>query len=375
MAEPATGTALRVLLIDDDRALGPYHAALLRETGLAVDILMHPHGTMHALQTSDPDLIILDLHMPDMSGTEVATLIRTQHHFDDIPIILISSDENKDLIARAIQCGFAGFYKKPLDPQLFPATAMSLARGAHNLKQARHALGQALAEVQEQRSIAEKASQAKSDFLSSMSHELRTPMNAVIGFSQLLQLDDKLTSQQRMHAGEHLMQLINDVLDLAKIEAGALEVTQDTLHLDELISECLNMIEPIARKTGIRLNQYIASGALVSADRIRTKQVLINLLSNAVKYNKPAGHVTVAVTYKNSCTRISVTDSGAGISKDQQKNLFKPFARLGAEKTAVEGTGIGLVISQHIATRMNGKIGCISDSGNGATFWLDLPKA
>ncbi len=226
----------------------------------------------------------------------------------------------------------------------------------------------------------DKANLAKSEFLARMSHELRTPLNAILGFTQLLDLDPLLSSKSKEfsleihNAGHHLLSLINDVLDLAKIEAGRINIELKMIKLKDIISECSSLIIPLAQQSDIKL-QYDDDfeDVLIEVDPTRLTEVLLNLLSNAVKYNSDEGTITLKTEFKdNNQLRISVTDTGAGLSKTQQQKLFKPFERLGADNTQIEGTGMGLVISKHIIEMMNGKIGVDSITDQGSTFWVEL---
>jgi PAS domain S-box-containing protein len=227
---------------------------------------------------------------------------------------------------------------------------------------------------------AESASQAKSTFLSSMSHELRTPMNAIIGFAQLAETDDTLSLDQRdnieeiLKAGQHLLELINQVLDLAKIESGGLNLRIEAVPCTTLFKECLSLMQAIADQRGIHLSGQTKAYLAVRADRMRLKQALINLLSNAVKYNHAQGEVRLeAKPVSDSRLRLSVADTGPGIPAAQLAKLFQPFQRLGAEHSPVEGTGIGLSISKHLIEAMGGSIGVESTSGVGSAFWIELP--
>ena len=238
---------------------------------------------------------------------------------------------------------------------------------------------------------AERANRAKSDFLSRMSHELRTPLNAVLGFAQLLESDaeDPLSLLQHarvlelLRGGRHLLALINEVLDLSRIEAGALHLQLVPVSLGGLVGECLRMIHPMAEERGITLHVLPPRGAAeegsdaVLADPTRLKQVLLNLLSNAVKYNRDGGRVQLSwrAAEAGGAVRIEVLDSGPGLSPPQQERLFQAFERLDAEGSAIEGAGIGLALSKWLVNLMRGEIGVDSAPGCGSTFWVQLESA
>lgn|GEM_PF-507827 len=252
------------------------------------------------------------------------------------------------------------------------------------------------------REAVEASSRAKTDFLSRMSHELRTPLNAVIGFAQLLRMDTSrpLSAEQIERvkhvetAGEHLLALVNDVLDLARIESGEMAVTQEAVSVAAIVEEAANMVSPLVSDAGIEI--FLASGGRaaprrpasligepplaesdvwVHADRVRLRQILVNLLSNAVKYNRPGGSVTLSWRALQGRCEVSVTDTGQGIPAQQLSNLFEPFNRLGAEDSKVEGTGIGLVLSRQLAEMMGGELQIASVFGEGTTALLTLKTA
>jgi signal transduction histidine kinase/CheY-like chemotaxis protein len=231
------------------------------------------------------------------------------------------------------------------------------------------------------RAVADKANRAKSEFLSSMSHELRTPLNAVLGFAQLLASDKPppTPSQVRsidqiLKGGWYLLKLINEILDLAMIESGKVTMSQESMGLSDVLKDCEAMVGPQAQKRGIALRfTRMARPFFVHADRTRVKQVMINLLSNAIKYNREGGSVTVTCGQgSEGMVRISVADTGAGLSGEQVEHLFEPFNRLGQEEGGEEGTGIGLVVTKQLVELMHGSIGIDSEVGVGTTFWVEL---
>ncbi|MGC2856383.1 PAS domain S-box protein [Novispirillum sp. DQ9] len=234
------------------------------------------------------------------------------------------------------------------------------------------------------RQDADAANSAKSEFLSSMSHELRTPLNAILGFAQLLEGDTKpaLSERQLDHVrhirkgGTHLLNLINEVLDLARIEAGKMTLSLESFVPDGVLDECLSIAATLAEGRRLRVIDG-RSGDLpaVTADYTRLKQVLLNLLSNAVKYNREGGMVTVSAMPVDSVLRIAVSDTGYGIPGDRLGEIFEPFNRLGAEATEVEGTGIGLTLTRTLIEGMGGAIGVTSTPAIGSTFWVDIPMS
>lgn len=227
---------------------------------------------------------------------------------------------------------------------------------------------------------AERANLAKSQFLSSMSHELRTPMNAVLGFAQLIEMDASLPEEHKsataeiLKAGKHLLELINELLNLAKIESGNIELSIGPVTFSAVANECLTLVRPLADAQNIRIESADFSDIVLRADPMRLKQVLINLLSNAVKFNHPNGAVKLHFTNSNNLIRIMVSDTGSGIAHARMGELFQPFNRLGAEGGNIQGSGIGLTISQHLIELMGGKIGVESSQGTGSTFWIELPQ-
>ncbi len=236
--------------------------------------------------------------------------------------------------------------------------------------------------MERERRAAEQANRSKSDFISRMNHELRTPMNAILGFGQLLEADENLTEEQRenvehiLKAGRHLLQLINEILDIARIEAGRMEVTLEPVDIGEMIRDVAALMMPLAANRSISIEVDDGCSGWVQADLQRLRQVILNLASNGIKYNREGGTLTFSVARpRASTTRIVVTDTGHGIPKERFGDVFAPFERLGAEKTSVEGSGIGLALCKKLIEAMDGELAFDSVVGEGSSFWVELPSA
>lgn len=245
------------------------------------------------------------------------------------------------------------------------------------------------AETKTQKALsdAEAANKSKSEFLASMSHELRTPLNAVLGFAQMMQYDPKnpLSSEQAVHVesilegGNHLLELVNEILDLARIEANQLDLSLSEVSANEIAANCVNLVTPLGQERDINIIDKFSGGPneLLFTDPIRLKQALINLLSNAIKFNNDGGTVTVVGTEADyGFLRISIIDTGIGIANEDQGSVFNIFHRLGSDPmVATEGTGIGLTVTKLLVERMAGRVGFESEEGVGSTFWIELPLA
>ncbi len=252
--------------------------------------------------------------------------------------------------------------------------ALQLAHG--NLEEKVAERTQALMHAKDE---AERANQLKTEFLSRVSHELRTPMNAILGFAQLLRQEqlesDQLDSvDEIMRAGKHLLYVIDDVLDLSIIETGNINLSFEDFHLRDCVDECLALVQPMAGERGIKVDVdlHSCSDMYLHMDRERLKEVVVNLLTNAIKYNHDNGHIYIQCEQRSdSRLRISIVDTGPGLTQEQQSVMFEPFNRLGAEYTNTNGTGIGLTISRRLMELMGGAVGVHSLPGNGTTFWID----
>ncbi|PCI39008.1 MAG: hypothetical protein COB46_09865 [Rhodospirillaceae bacterium] len=274
---------------------------------------------------------------------------------------------------------FAMYYDEvhsPSDDELLLIEAQAnLASLAIERKQASELILQAKDE-------AESANRAKAEFLASMSHELRTPLNAILGFAQVLELSPSqpLTEHQKIavghirNGGVHLLTLIDDVLDFARIENRGLGLEFEAVKTKVLIQDSVEMAQTLICERNISIKVECSCSGMLWADYTRLKQILLNLISNAVKYNHDGGAVTISCqTASENRQRISVSDTGLGIAKDKQDKLFLPFSRLGQERSAIQGTGIGLVVAKQFSEGMNGIIGFESVEGEGSTFWIEIP--
>jgi PAS domain S-box-containing protein len=234
--------------------------------------------------------------------------------------------------------------------------------------------------MREAKEAAERANAAKSEFMSRMSHELRTPLNSVLGFAQILEMELKSPDELEMvgyihHSGKYLLELINEVLDISRIESGHISVMIEPIVLQELEKECVELVRPQANELGVTIFSQSVYDFQVLGDQQRLKQVMLNLLSNAIKYNRPNGSVTISCDPRpSSKVRLSVSDTGPGINPDLIERLFTPFDRLDAETSGIEGTGLGLALSRGLVEAIGGTMGVESTVGSGSTFWIELPN-
>ncbi|HEX7454533.1 MAG TPA: ATP-binding protein, partial [Gallionella sp.] len=353
-------------------------------------------SNIDALITTDPSGIITDVNkqMEALTGCTRDELIGApfKNYFTDpdqaeTSIKLVLSEKkvtNYELTARArdgketvVSYNATTFYDRDRRLQ----GVFAAARDVTERKRLDQVLQEKNVELESAKSVAEKANLAKSEFLSSMSHELRSPLNAILGFAQLMESASPLPTDsqkesiaQILQAGWHLLKLIDEILDLAKVESKQVPLSREPVSLAEVMLECQTMIEPEAQQRDIKLTfPRFDIPYFVCADRIRLKQVLINLLSNAIKYNKKQGTVEVdCAESRPGRIRISIKDSGEGLPPQKLAQLFQPFNRLGQEAGGEEGTGIGLVVAKRLVELMGGIIGVESTVGVGSVFWFEL---
>lgn len=511
-------TPYRIMIVDDDRELAECYAVLLNSAGMLTRVITNPLDVLDNLAGWHPDLVLMDVYMPECSGLELASVMRQDDKYTTVPIVFLSSETDMDKQLYALDLGGDAFLTKPVDYQHMLSTVIArvkrsrwLARLKTDLENSLHKNELQRKEIEEkeerlrfsqyfanigswdldvqskvmhwsekiapllgyvsdgvdptydaflaavhpedqqqvinaietslnsniayevehrviwpdgsihwllqkgdvirdasgepvrmlgvvqdttqrkqlerdlatQKEYAVQANSAKSEFLSRMSHELRTPLNAIIGFAQLLESDEQQPLQEHqldsmneiLKASSHLLELIDEVLDLAKIEAGKIQLHIEDMPVIDVMLESYSMMIPMAESKNIQLDFNIkqCENVIVNADRTKLKQVMFNLMSNAIKYSQSEGEVSVLC---EACAprriRLKVADTGIGILKERQADLFKAFNRLGAEEGDVEGTGIGLMISKKIVEMMGGELGFQSEEGEGSVFWVEM---
>ena len=311
-----------------------------------------------------------------LRAQECIARVLTQKQVNDYELTARAADQRTTLVS----CNATPFY----DRDRMLRGVIAVARDVTERQRLDHALQETAKALEAAKVTAESANAAKSEFLSNMSHELRSPLNAILGFAQLIDSGappptpaQKDSIDQILHAGWYLLELINEILDLALIESGKLSMSLEPIALAEVLADCQSMVEPHARKSGVSLNFGTTGCAVVvRADRTRLKQVVVNLLSNAIKYNREGGKVEVRCGAGSAGrVRVSVRDTGKGLTPEKLAQLFQPFNRLGQEGGVEEGTGIGLVVSKRLVELMGGVIGVKSRVGVGSEFWVDLLAA
>lgn len=492
----------RVLVIDDEEITLAMHGAILTNAGLSVSLLSQPANALTTINQFKPEVIVLDVYMPEISGFELAAVLREKEDCCDIPILFLTSESDISSELDALRLGGDAYYTKPIEARRLVDAASNRARRYREIVQARdrlrefnyvrerehlalnrhalvsvtdihgtiidlndkvcHVSGYARHELMGQnhrvlksgqhpdsfyvdmwhtiskgetwhgeicnkrkdgrlywvestitpllndagkpyqyiairtdittikatedklidaKLQAEKANKAKSEFLANMSHELRTPLNAIVGFSQLLDTAPDLQPEYQQDAaeiskaGKHLLGLINDILELAKIESGYISISLEDINIKAIVSECVSMVMPMIMEKGLSFTSDDFGEQLVIGDRAKLRQVLLNLLSNAIKYNRHGGAVEIRLD--DSCPdtlSVGIIDTGIGIAQNKLADLFKPFSRLDAEFSEIEGTGIGLTLSKEMTEKMHGSINVSSVQGEGSQFWLSLPK-
>ena len=387
----AMHTCPHVLVVDDQITHLQALCDVLSQHGFSVSGCATGEAALAHLRDGGVDVLLTDLVMPQIDGL---ALLEAAIRLDPlIACVIMTGAGTVDSAVRAMKGGASDYIVKP-----FKAAALlpilHRAAEARQLRQQNQALEAALRErvaqlaslnvsLEAARQEAERANQAKTVFLSSMSHELRTPLNSILGFAQILASskfrkfdnDHQRFAANIVQAGRHLLALVNEVLDLAKIESGKIALQLDRVELAPLLQQACEVVAPLAQARKVTLAVPAVTIPALCADPVRLRQILVNLLSNAVKYNRAGGTVQVRCSAIEGYASIAVSDTGLGLSADQQAALFKPFDRAGREHSDIEGTGLGLVITQRLVEAMRGRITVESELGTGSTFCVELPLA
>jgi signal transduction histidine kinase len=414
-----------VLVVEDSSTQAAELRFVLEDKGFTVDVARDGQRGLSRLKERRPDVVLSDVVMPVLGGHAMCRAIKSDAEFAGIPVVLMTSLDDPGEVAEALECGADGFFRKPVRSERLVERVRTLVENAknaraggegrvvlfdrpvqvpndrfqvvrllssvldefmvlnHDLADANLALGRANEERAVALQRAERESQYKSKFLAGMSHELRTPLNAIIGFSELLEqeIGGTLTARQRQfvmnvhQSGRHLLSLVNDILDLSKIEAGRMELNREWTPVAGIIDAVHGVVQPLADKQGVTLIVDVPTN-LPDAyiDSVRTKQILYNLLSNGIKFTPKGGSVTLVGRGAGRDLELAVTDTGIGISRDDLPRLFREFEQIEPSSgSKPEGTGLGLALTLRLVEMHGGRLRVDSEVGKGSTFTVSLP--
>mgnify|MGYP003998244899 FL=1 len=398
---------VKLLLIDDDEIDRKTFKKYLKAfPGDSFSVLEFETGEagLEYCSRQKPDCMLLDYNLPDLSGLDFLSQLENA----SFPILMLTGQGDESIAVEAMKMGVQDYLIKD---NITPTYLMSAINNAirisksenerkhaeealvianskleNRVKERTYSLEEANRKLATAKEIAETANKAKSTFLSKMSHELRTPIHAILGFTQLLQLDQKnpLADYQQKNmesvysAGNHILELINEVLDISKIENGNLQLSIERVDIVPIMDNVISISQSIADEKNISLKygEISRESCFVEIDALRFKQAVLNLISNAIKYNKPNGYVIVSlIKRENGRVRIGIQDTGCGIPADKQDKIFQPFERLDKEAGEIEGTGIGLTITKQLIESMAGVIGFDSIYQEGSYFYIDIPTS
>jgi signal transduction histidine kinase len=360
-----------ILIVDDNPQNLQLLGRILQENNFEIEFAISGATALDWINNKNFDLILLDINMPGMDGFEVCTRIRSDSSMNHVPIIFLSAETERDSILKGFELGAQDYITKPFDSREL------LARIRTHL-----ALKDTLEKLEVEKIHAQSADHLKSAFLATMSHELRTPLNSIIGFTGILikERPGPLNDEQKKQLGmvqnnaRHLLTLINDVLDISKIEAGQLKIDFQLFNLPEVINKVVETNKPFADKKNLKLTVSIDENIKeIKSDNLRVQQILLNLVNNAIKFTEVGG-ISIKCFLDSNFVRIQITDSGIGIEPEKIKQLFAPFMQIDTGLTRKhEGTGLGLSICKKLAEMLNGKVEVESGYGSGSTFTVTLP--
>jgi|WetSurMetagenome_2_1015567.scaffolds.fasta_scaffold00558_9 signal transduction histidine kinase len=360
-----------ILIVDDNPQNLQLLGRILQENNFEIEFATNGPAALDWIKIKKFDLILLDINMPELNGFEVCTRIRSDNSMNNIPIIFLSAETERESILKGFELGAQDYITKPFDSREL------LVRIRTQL-----ALKNTLEKLEIEKEHAQSADHLKSAFLATMSHELRTPLNSIIGFTGILikEAPGPLNNEQKKQLGmvqnsaRHLLSLINDVLDISKIEAGQLKINLENFSLQEVIGKVLETNSPFADRKNLKLCVLSDNNIPnITSDKLRVQQILLNLVNNAIKFTE-TGSVSIRSFVSGSFIKIQVTDTGIGIEQDKIDMLFKPFMQIDTGLTRKkEGTGLGLSICKKLTEMLDGKIEVESKSGLGSTFTVSLP--
>jgi signal transduction histidine kinase len=362
-----------ILIVDDNPNNLQILGKVLSEKNYRVEFATSGKQAFEWIADRKFDLILLDINMPEMDGFEVCSKIRSDVNMPYMPIIFLSAETERESILKGFELGGQDYVTKPFDSREL------LVRIDTQL-----ALRETLAKLEIEKEKAQSADHLKSAFLATMSHELRTPLNSIIGFSGVLLKEKQgpLNTEQKKQLGivqnsaRHLLSLINDVLDISKIEAGQLKLSFQKFNIKDIIDKVIDTCQPMAEKKSLKLSVEIENEAEeIVSDPLRVQQILLNLVNNAIKFTE-AGKVNITSRSERDSVIIDVTDTGIGIEKDKIGLLFRPFIQIDSGTARkYEGTGLGLSICKKLTDMLNGKIEVNSVPWKGSTFSVTLPRS
>ncbi len=370
-----------ILIVDDNQDNCDLLNRRLSRKGFSCAMANSGHQALDMVQNQPPDIILLDVMMPEIDGFEVLHILRQSYNSVELPVLMVTAKNAHEDIIKAFEMGANDYIEKPVD---FP---VMLARIKHHLehKKLDDELKLSQQQLREQNRMLDTSNQHKVNFLSSMSHELRTPLNAILGYSEVLidGMIGDLTEKQKEYcqeifdSGSFLLIIINDLLDLSKIEAGKLELELQPTDIELLVDSITGLIREKASRHNIKISTIIQNGIAPAAlDPLRIKQILINLLSNAIKFTDDGKEVRLDVQLKETDELVlSVTDQGCGISAPDIERIFLPFeqAESSLQGKNVEGTGLGLALVNKLAELHHGIVEVESTLGQGSRFTVTLP--